>query len=104
MFINAQLMFPDLETIPTSRGKALIVSAPWGCVRHPNYVGDIIMNVAMAATTGCTHFMPMSGPLGLAFFLVLRARDDEDRLKTKYGSAWARYCQRVPYKFIPKVY
>jgi protein-S-isoprenylcysteine O-methyltransferase Ste14 len=93
-----------LETIPTNRGKALIVSGPWGWVRHPNYVGDIIMNVAIAATTGCTHFMPMSLPLGTALFLVLRAWDDEDRLRTKYGSAWTRYCQRVPNRFIPKIF
>ena len=41
----------DLETISTPRGK-LIVSGLWGWVRHPNYLGDIIMAFCWAALCG----------------------------------------------------
>lgn len=42
----------DFETIPTSRGKKLLVSGWWGWVRHPNYLGDIIVHWAWASTAG----------------------------------------------------
>ncbi|XP_021923962.1 delta(14)-sterol reductase isoform X2 [Zootermopsis nevadensis] len=42
-----------LETIPTSRGKKILVSGWWGWVRHPNYLGDIIMHWSWAST--CAH-------------------------------------------------
>lgn len=42
----------DLETIPTSRGKKILVSGWWGWVRHPNYLGDIIMHWSWASTCG----------------------------------------------------
>ncbi|XP_069501056.1 delta(14)-sterol reductase TM7SF2 isoform X2 [Ambystoma mexicanum] len=35
-----------LETIPTATGKRLLVSGWWGIVRHPNYLGDLIMALA----------------------------------------------------------
>ncbi|KFO28421.1 Delta(14)-sterol reductase [Fukomys damarensis] len=35
-----------LETIPTATGKRLLVSGWWGMVRHPNYLGDLIMALA----------------------------------------------------------
>lgn len=47
-----KLNFSDFETISTSRGKKLLVSGWWGWVRHPNYLGDIILHWAWAATAG----------------------------------------------------
>ncbi|XP_060711779.1 delta(14)-sterol reductase TM7SF2 isoform X2 [Hemiscyllium ocellatum] len=35
-----------LETIPTATGRQLLVSGWWGLVRHPNYLGDLIMALA----------------------------------------------------------
>uniref|UniRef100_A0A8C5WCH4 Lamin B receptor n=1 Tax=Leptobrachium leishanense TaxID=445787 RepID=A0A8C5WCH4_9ANUR len=32
-----------LKTIPTSTGKKLLVSGWWGFVRHPHYLGDLLM-------------------------------------------------------------
>jgi len=43
--------FKDKETIMTASGKRLLVSGWWGLVRHPNYLGDIIM--AFAWTFPC---------------------------------------------------
>lgn len=42
----------DLKTIPTATGKSLIVSGLWGFVRHPNYLGDIIMALAWSLSCG----------------------------------------------------
>ncbi|KAJ0061849.1 hypothetical protein NL108_012513, partial [Boleophthalmus pectinirostris] len=35
-----------LKTIPTASGKKLLVSGWWGFVRHPNYLGDLLMALA----------------------------------------------------------
>lgn len=43
---------PDLETIPTATGRQLLVSGWWGMVRHPNYLGDLIMAVAWSLPCG----------------------------------------------------
>lgn len=43
---------PDLETIPTATGRQLLVSGWWGMVRHPNYLGDLIMALAWSLPCG----------------------------------------------------
>ncbi|KAF6106690.1 transmembrane 7 superfamily member 2 [Phyllostomus discolor] len=42
----------DLETIPTATGRQLLVSGWWGMVRHPNYLGDLIMALAWSLPCG----------------------------------------------------
>uniref|UniRef100_H3AEQ2 Delta(14)-sterol reductase TM7SF2 n=1 Tax=Latimeria chalumnae TaxID=7897 RepID=H3AEQ2_LATCH len=41
-----------LETIPTATGKRLLVAGWWGFVRHPNYLGDLIMALAWSLPCG----------------------------------------------------
>ncbi|XP_036058568.1 delta(14)-sterol reductase TM7SF2 isoform X1 [Onychomys torridus] len=41
-----------LETIPTATGRHLLVSGWWGMVRHPNYLGDLIMALAWSLPCG----------------------------------------------------
>lgn len=43
---------PGLETIPTATGRQLLVSGWWGMVRHPNYLGDLIMALAWSLPCG----------------------------------------------------
>ena len=42
----------DLETIPTSTGKKLLVSGWWGMCRKPNYLGDILMALSWSLACG----------------------------------------------------
>lgn len=42
----------DLKSIPTATGKSLLVSGWWGVVRHPNYLGDLIMALAWSLLCG----------------------------------------------------
>lgn len=43
---------PGLETIATATGRQLLVSGWWGMVRHPNYLGDLIMALAWSLPCG----------------------------------------------------
>ncbi|XP_044740446.1 delta(14)-sterol reductase TM7SF2 isoform X2 [Chrysoperla carnea] len=92
-----------LETIPTMQGKKLLVSGYWGVVRHPNYAGDILMELAWSSIAPLSPAALVALPFALAFF-IHRAARDHARCKQKYGSAWDRYCERVKYVLIPKVY
>lgn len=97
-------MFAGLETIPTQSGKRLLAAGWWGLVRHPNYLGDIIISLAWTLPCGFAPALPWVYMAFLVLMLVDRASTDNALCSAKYGPAWVRYCQRVPYMIIPRIY
>lgn len=93
-----------LKTIRTSTGKNLLVSGWWGFVRHPNYLGDLIMALAWSLPCGFNHILPYFYVIYFTMLLVHREARDERRCEKKYGLAWEQYCQRVPYRIFPYIY
>lgn len=93
-----------LETIATATGKRLLVSGWWGFVRHPNYLGDLMMALAWSLPCGLSHLLPYFYVLYFAALLVHREARDEHQCLRKYGLSWERYCERVPYRIIPYLY
>uniref|UniRef100_A0A671NG84 Delta(14)-sterol reductase n=1 Tax=Sinocyclocheilus anshuiensis TaxID=1608454 RepID=A0A671NG84_9TELE len=93
-----------LKTIPTATGESLIVSGLWGWVRHPNYLGDIIMGLAWSLPCGFNHLIPYFYLIYLITLLVHRNARDEHQCRKKYGSAWDEYCKAVPYRIFPGIY
>lgn len=93
-----------LKTIPTATGRSLLVSGLWGVVRHPNYLGDIIMALAWSLPCGFTHLLPYFYVIYFTCLLVHREARDEGLCRRKYGSAWDDYCQAVRYRIFPGVY
>uniref|UniRef100_A0A8D1YG48 Delta(14)-sterol reductase LBR n=1 Tax=Sus scrofa TaxID=9823 RepID=A0A8D1YG48_PIG len=83
-----------LKTIHTSTGKNLLVSGWWGFVRHPNYLGDLIMALAWSLPCGFSHILPYFYVIYFTALLVHREARDEHHCKRKYGLAWEKYCQR----------
>ncbi|XP_051003999.1 delta(14)-sterol reductase LBR [Acomys russatus] len=93
-----------LKTIHTSTGKSLLVSGWWGFVRHPNYLGDLIMALAWSLPCGFTHLLPYFYVIYFTVLLVHREARDEHQCRRKYGLAWEKYCLRVPYRIVPYIY
>ncbi|KQK75443.1 Lamin-B receptor [Amazona aestiva] len=93
-----------LKCIPTATGKGLLVTGWWGFVRHPNYLGDIIMALAWSLPCGFNHILPYFYVIYFICLLVHREARDEHHCKQKYGLAWEKYCQRVPYRIFPYIY
>nr|CAJ15494.1 lamin B receptor [Danio rerio] len=93
-----------LKTIPTATGKSLIVSGLWGFVRHPNYLGDIIMALAWSLPCGFNTLVPYFYLIYLVTLLAHGTARHERKCRKKYGSAWEEYCQAVPYRIFPRVY
>ncbi|MEE6524033.1 hypothetical protein FKM82_023225 [Ascaphus truei] len=93
-----------LETIPTATGKRLLVSGWWGLVRHPNYLGDLIMALAWSLPCGLSHILPYFYVIYFSALLIHREARDEHQCMKKYGLAWQEYCRRVPYRIFPYIY
>ncbi|KAG7282717.1 hypothetical protein CRUP_017643 [Coryphaenoides rupestris] len=65
-------------TIATATGKRLLVSGWWGLVRHPNYLGDLLMALAWSLPCGFSHLLPYFYVVYFTVLLVHReARDGE---------------------------
>ncbi|XP_018412009.1 PREDICTED: lamin-B receptor [Nanorana parkeri] len=93
-----------LKTIPTSAGSQLIVSGLWGWVRHPNYLGDLIMAWAWCLHCGFASILPYFYGFFLTDLLLHRVTRVEQQCKRKYGPDWQKYCQHVPYRLVPYIY
>ncbi|XP_018598132.2 delta(14)-sterol reductase isoform X2 [Scleropages formosus] len=93
-----------LETIASPSGKKLLVSGWFGWVRHPNYLGDIMMTLAWCLPCGFTSFLPYLPALQCTNLLRLRAAEIEEACRKRHREAWQEYCRRVPYQLVPYVY
>jgi len=98
------LKFTDLETIPTSRGKKLMLSGLWGHVRHPNYLGDVIMHWSIASIGLANDILPYYTAICCTLVLAYRAVRDNKRCQMRYGYAWEQYCSRVKYMILKRIF
>uniref|UniRef100_W5NAL3 Delta(14)-sterol reductase TM7SF2 n=1 Tax=Lepisosteus oculatus TaxID=7918 RepID=W5NAL3_LEPOC len=96
--------YAHLETIPTHTGQKLLASGWFGWVRHPNYLGDIVLTLAWCLPCGFSSLVPYLPALHCFSLLRRRAAEIEEECHLKYGGAWEEYCRRVPHKLIPHVY
>ncbi len=78
-------------------GQRLVREGPYRFVRHPFYLGLLLMLggalVATRSLAGAALFLP-------AFLItVARARREEHNLELRYGSRYTEYRDRVPFLF-----
>ncbi|KAM6915057.1 LOW QUALITY PROTEIN: delta(14)-sterol reductase LBR [Xenentodon cancila] len=92
-----------LKTLSTATGESLLVSGWWGVIRHPNYLGDLIM-ARWSLPCGFNHLLPWHYVIYFIIVLVHRDSHDTNACRRKYGSTWDEYCQIVRYRIIPCVY
>jgi len=84
-------------------GTFLVISGPFGHVRNPLYVGNILMYVGIGIMANALcPYLPI-----LAFFFfvwqyVTIVGEEEAYLKTAFGESYAEYCKNVP-PFIPRI-
>jgi len=97
-----------LETLPTAGGRKLLISGWWGLVRHPNFLGEILINwswvLPAVKVAGRVDLLVYYLPIFTTLVLLMRCRQTNMRNRKKYGNAWNSYCEKVPYNLIPKVY
>jgi len=65
---------------------------------------DLTMSLCWGLICGFGSWVPF---MYFAFFfthLMHRAMRDMQRCAAKYGKDWDRYCEKVPYQFVPYVF
>ncbi|XP_062408630.1 delta(14)-sterol reductase TM7SF2 isoform X2 [Sardina pilchardus] len=94
----------SLKTISSPTGQNLLVSGWFGWVRHPNYLGDILMTWAWTLPCGFSNVLPYIPAVFCTIILIRRANENEEACQEKHGEAWQEYCRRVPYQLLPYIY
>lgn len=107
-------------------GTRILCSGWWGVARHFNYFGEILQAIAVAlpgslmclyssqqqqlgsSENSCVCWtyalLPWLYPLYYVALFVPRQLDDDEVCKQKYGEAWDRYVEKVPYRIVPGVW
>ncbi len=90
--------------IQTQHGTKLLTCGWWGVASHANYLGDLMMSLAMGLAVG-THTLFGYGYF-LAFVILLIHRDwrDDRHCAAKYGDDWKAYRKQVRWHIIPGIY
>jgi protein-S-isoprenylcysteine O-methyltransferase Ste14 len=89
------------STIEKMEGQRTISTGPYALVRHPMYVGALIMVLGVPLALGSYWgllFMLFNVPL-----LALRILDEEEMLLRELNG-YAEYAQRVRYRLVPGVW
>ncbi|HEY6327161.1 MAG TPA: isoprenylcysteine carboxylmethyltransferase family protein [Candidatus Cybelea sp.] len=86
----------------------LVTGGPYGYVRNPLYIGNFITAAGFAiAFTGrnlwAAHWALVGGSLAaMAAVYAIIVPHEEAFLRSKFGAAFERYCERVP-RLIPRL-
>jgi len=97
-----------LKTLETNTNRKLIVSGWWSVVRHPNYLGELLIQwswvLPAVSTLGLTDLVPYYLPVVTTLMLVIRSVQINRRNKKKYGGAWDEYSGKVRANIVPLVF
>lgn len=92
------------STSSTARTSLLLLDGWWKVSRHFHYVPEILASLFWSLPALDTGFVgPYFYVVYLTILLTDRAFRDDDRCRKKYGSYWEEYCEKVPYKIVPKL-
>ncbi len=87
--------------IETRENQKIIDTGPYKIVRHPMYVGDIVILLSTPIALG--SFWSVIPFLSVPLFFVLRIKGEEEYLK-KNLPGYDEYCRRTKYRLIPYVW
>jgi protein-S-isoprenylcysteine O-methyltransferase Ste14 len=84
-------------------GTYLVISGPFGHVRNPLYVGNILMYLGLGIMS--MALFPYLQIFAILFFIVqydFIVKEEEGFLEKKFGSDYQKYLQNVP-RFFPRL-
>ena len=98
------LELAGIRTVPAGTGtldrEPLQITGLYGVVRHPLYLGWILLTFAAAHMTGDRLVFAAI----TAFYLVIAVPWEEQALMQSFGAEYARYRQQVRWRILPYVY
>ncbi len=89
------------RTIQVEAGQKVISTGPYGIVRHPMYLGALIMCLAAPLALGSYVALPVF--VLLVSFYVLRLLNEEEVLRQELPG-YVEYCRRTTYRLVPFVW
>jgi protein-S-isoprenylcysteine O-methyltransferase Ste14 len=93
--------FEPTVRIQTERGHRVIDSGPYAVIRHPGYIGAVVMSVGAALALGSLWALL---PAALAAALLIgRTLAEEATLKAELPG-YAEYARRVRHRWVPRVW
>lgn len=90
--------FSTLVRLQTERKHIVATGGPYRFVRHPGYVGYIIMSFATPIALGTLWGLIFSGITGI--LLIIRTALEDNILKRELAG-YAEYAEKVKYRLIP---
>lgn len=89
------------RTVEVEKGQKVISTGPYAIVRHPMYVGVLLMYLATPIALGSYYAFPVF--LFVVPIIVYRILNEEKVLHRDLPG-YKEYCQRVRYRLIPYVW
>jgi protein-S-isoprenylcysteine O-methyltransferase Ste14 len=87
--------------IQTERDHKVAISGPYNYIRHPGYVGFIVMVLAIPLSLGTLYALLMSGITTILF--IIRTFLEDKTLKNELDG-YLEYSNKVKYKLIPFIW
>lgn len=86
--------------------RKILCSGFWGVSRHMNYMGEMLLALAVALSFGYfTNLWAWTYFIFIVGLFIPRERFDAKHCEEKYGAEkWTEYQQRVKYRIIPGIY
>jgi protein-S-isoprenylcysteine O-methyltransferase Ste14 len=89
------------STIQVENGQTVIQSGPYALVRHPMYLGMIVMLLASPLALGSYVALPV---FALLVVLLVYRLIHEERTLRRDLAGYAEYSKRVQYRLIPRIW
>jgi protein-S-isoprenylcysteine O-methyltransferase Ste14 len=99
--ITTNTYLSRMARIQEDRGQIVITSGPYRFVRHPMYLGIIILFLGMPVALGSWWTLLPGAAIGLLF--VLRTAKEDQMLREELPG-YSEYAQRVRYRLLPGVW
>ncbi len=99
--MRANCFFSSHVRIQTDRGHQVIQSGPYGIVRHPGYVGAILVTLATPILLNSVVASWLA--LLTTLLTVIRTGLEDETLKRELPG-YAAYVQRVRYRLVPLIW
>ncbi|CAF1558196.1 unnamed protein product [Rotaria magnacalcarata] len=82
----------------------LLTSGYWSISRHFHYIPELTLAFLWTCPCGFKYILPYGYIIMLFILLIHRAHRDDQKCRLKYGQAWKKYCELVPWKVWPGIY
>jgi len=109
---SPRMTFPQLpwgtlhnpKYLKTECGGVLLIDGWYRYARKIHYTADVLMALSWGLICGFNNFLPYFYVCFFVGMIAHRCLRDTAKCKSKYGKDWDKYCEIVPYTFIPYVF